>query len=161
MTENWYEPPSEKKQTPKWVKLVFVCVVTGVLTGLIISVMYILADYIFPKPRLFEFNLQNEISAALLVIMFGATLGLIVGAPSALLIGPITLKVTQNLPDNIKFIIRTFIGAIGGYLAFLTLGIIQATPHLFVINIDKFFMPCTAGIIGAILFQKLYPKEGN
>ncbi len=161
MTENWYEPPSDKRHFPKWINLVFVCVATGVLTGLIIAIMYVLADYIFPRPRLFEFNLQNEISAALLVIMFGATLGLIIGAPSALLFGPITLKATQNLPDNIKFITRNFIGAIGGYLAFLAIGIIQATPHLFVINIDKFFMPCAAGIIGAILFQKLYPKEGH
>ncbi len=161
MTENWYEPPIEKKPTPKWIKMVLISIATGVLTGLIIAIMYILADYIFPKPRVFEFSLQHEISAALLVIMFGATLGLIVGAPAALLFGPVTLKATKKLPDNIKFIVRTLLGAIGGYLAFLILGIIQATPHLFIINIDKFFMPCASGIIGALLFQKFYPKEGT
>lgn len=161
MTENWYEPPVEKKTKPNWVKIIFVSIATGVLTGLIIAIMYILADYIFPRPRVFEFNLQNEISAALLVIMFGATLGLIIGAPAALLFGPITLKATHKLPENIKLIVRTLLGAIGGYLAFLILGITQNTPNLFILNIDKFFMPCAAGIIGALLFQKLYPKEGN
>lgn len=161
MTENWYEPPIEKKPIPKWIKFIWVSALTGVITGLIIALIYILSDYIFPKPKAFEFNLQNEISAILLVLIFGATMGLIIGAPAALVFGPPTMKATKKLSKNLQLIIRIIVGAFGSYLAFLIVGIIQASPNLFVFNIDKFFMPCAAGVIGALLFQKLYPKEGK
>lgn len=154
MTENWYETPIEKKPIPKWIKIIWVSVFTGVITGLIIALVYILSDYIFPKPKTFEFNLQNEISAILLVLVFGATVGLIIGTPTALIFGPITIKLTQNLSENKKLLVRIFIGAIGGYLAFLIVGITQNTQHLFALNIDRFFMPCASGIIGSLIFTK-------
>ena len=159
MTENWYDAPSDKKPKSKWIKMVWISILTGVFTGLSIATLYIIADYIFPKPRIFEFNLQNEISAALLVLMFGATAGLIIGAPSAFIIGPMTIKATNKLPENIKFWVRIIIGAIGGYLAFLIVGITQNTPNLFVLNIDKFFMPIFSGIFGALIYIKLYSKK--
>lgn len=158
MTDDWYEKPKqETKPLPKWINLIWASIVCGIGAGVFIALSIIIHSYIFPKPSIFNLTTTQEIQTILFVIMFGATMGFIIGAPAALVFGPFIIWLTRNFNKKIQYLSRIIFGAIGGYIAFLIFNLFSMKSQIFEFSFNGFAIPCIAGAVGAIIF--LYLKK--
>lgn len=153
---DWYETPKTKaKPLPFWLRHLLLSIATGVLSGLTTAIFLVLKSYILPDGK-FEYELSKEIWVIIMALLVGASMGLLIGTPVALVFAPPVLKLTEGINTKFRFWSRLALGGIGGYLGFFLVRLLSRSAKLFAFDINSFLIPVFSGIIGAAIYLFLF-----
>ncbi len=159
---DWYDKPKPiAKPLPSWLRHLLVSLATGVLSGLIMAIILILKSYVLPDSKI-DYELSKEVWVATLALMIGASMGLVIGTPIALIFAPIAIRLTEKIQTKWRFAARVILGGFGGYLGFAITRALAKSTHLFDFDFNSVFIPCASGMIGAAIYLWLYkPQAGK
>lgn len=159
---DWYEKPKPTaKPLPSWLRHLLISITTGVLSGLTMAIILVLKSYILPDSKI-DYELSKEVWVATLALMVGASMGLVIGTPIALIFAPIAIKLTENVQIKWRFAARLILGSLGGYLGFAITRALSKSTHLFDFDFNSVFIPSVSGMIGAAIYLWIYkPQAGK
>ncbi len=166
MTQDWFDSPntSQKPQMGGLLRYVWASICSGTGAGMLGAIGLVLYNLLLENFGNVNPNRSVEDSPALvpfiLVVFGGGGLGLLYGAPAALIFGGLGIRVSRKLTRRMRIVFGLIFGAISGAVPYLLLSLIAGGDFSLgyeELQYVSFFS--LMGLIGAAIFIFIMRKH--
>jgi|GEM_PF-3599617 uncharacterized protein YacL len=163
---DWFKVSKAKLDRPTLqgvLQYLWAAICAGTGSGIALAAIILIYDQL--KHLLLNSSLHNpsidfllNAGSILLALFGGGAIGLVFGTPIAFLFGPAILRITEKMKPKLRLPSRLLSGAIGGLLIGLFIGL-WGSSSVFALPYELYVLAGIAGIIGALIFQHLAPRQ--